>query len=222
MHTKAWLLAVGLLVLSAGCSDVTIGDGKRTEGSGTIVTESREVSGFDAVRIFGSGDITIDVTGSESLSLTADDNLMELLTTEVSGSTLDLSVERGNSISPSQEIEYDMTAADLTGLSIFGSADIKVTGADASDFDIEISGAADIQLVGVAESLSIVISGAGDIDASALVTKTGSVRISGAGDIVMNATDELDITISGSGNVEYIGNPTVNQTISGTGSVSQL
>ncbi|MEE8331486.1 MAG: DUF2807 domain-containing protein, partial [Acidimicrobiia bacterium] len=84
-----------------------------------------------------------------------------------------------------------------------------------------ISGSADIELVGAAESLSIVISGSGDIDASDLVTKTGSVRISGSGDILVNATDELDITISGSGKVEYIGSPIVNQTISGTGSVSQ-
>ncbi len=221
MHTKAWLVAVGLVVLGAGCGDVTIGDGTRTEGSGTIVTESREVSGFDAVRIFGSGDIAIDITGTESLSLTADDNLMEILTTEVSGNTLDLSVERGNSISPSQEIEYDITAENLTALSIFGSADIKVTGADVSEFEINISGSGDIELVGAAELLSIVISGSGDIDASALVTKAGSVRISGSGDIVVNATDELDVTISGSGNVEYIGSPIVNQTISGTGSVSQ-
>ncbi|MEE8332099.1 MAG: DUF2807 domain-containing protein, partial [Acidimicrobiia bacterium] len=193
MHTKASLAVAGLLVLGAGCGDVTIGDGTRIDGSGTIVTESREVSGFDAVRIFGSGAITIDVTGTESLSLTADDNLMDLLTTEVSGSTLDLSVERGNSISPSREVEYAITAQDLAELSIFGSADIKVTGADASEFEINISGSADIELVGAAESLSIVISGSGDIDASALATKTGSVRISGSGDILVNATDELDI-----------------------------
>jgi hypothetical protein len=206
-----------LMLAVAGCDDLTGGDGIR--GSGSIITESRDVSGFDAVEILGSGDVVIDVTGNESLTVATDDNLMELLTTDVVGGTLRLSVEPNTSISPSRDIVYRISAAELARVSVLGSAAITVTGMDASSFELEIAGSGDVQLSGKAESFEVVITGSGDVDGAALVAKVSSVRIAGSGDVVVNVTDELAASISGSGDVSYIGNPVVTQSVSGSGNI---
>src|SRR5262245_51971625 len=59
-------------------------------GSGNAITESRNVSDFNSVRLMGSGQLTIDVTGTESLTIKADDNLLPYLTSEVNGKQLTL------------------------------------------------------------------------------------------------------------------------------------
>ena len=70
------LLIIGLLFISA-CGLGTI------QGSGDVITESREVSGFDSVSHTGIGQVIIVQGDEESLNIKADDKLMEYKTTEV-------------------------------------------------------------------------------------------------------------------------------------------
>ena len=77
-------IAVVALLLSA-CNFVVPG---AVVGSGKIVSESRPVSGFTKVDLTGYGDLTIDVNGSEALTIEGDDNIVPLVTTEVRGDTL--------------------------------------------------------------------------------------------------------------------------------------
>jgi hypothetical protein len=215
---RLWVTACCLVLAVAGCDDVSI-DGDRIEGSGTIITESRSVSGFDAIEVFGSGDVVVEVTGTESLTITADDNIMPVLTSEVEGRALQLSIEPGNPLSPSQEIRYEVTVEELAAISIFGSADFDIAELDGS-FEIDIAGSGDVTLVGSGDELTVDIKGSGDVDASGFVTERASVDIAGSGNVVVNATDELDVSVSGSGDVEYLGSPTVRESITGTGSVT--
>ena len=207
--------------LAAACDGLTISDGDSVKGSGTIVTETRDVSGFNGVEVVGSGDVTIEVTGAETLAITADDNLLPLLTSDVLEDTLQLGVEPDTSISPSAPIGYRITVVDIAGLSVFGSADFSVTGIDAASFGVDIAGSGNVELEGSASSLAIDIRGSGDVDGAGLTVGSASVDISGSGDVVVNATDELDVSISGLGNVEYIGSPAIDQSVSGSGQISQ-
>jgi hypothetical protein len=58
-----------------------------TRGSGQLTTESRPVSGFTKVELSGTGELTIEQTGTESLTISAEDNILPRLTSEVSGDT---------------------------------------------------------------------------------------------------------------------------------------
>ena len=51
----------------AGC-----GQFERIKGSGTIKTETRLVQGFTAVDLSGTGDVVIEQTGTESLTISTD------------------------------------------------------------------------------------------------------------------------------------------------------
>jgi hypothetical protein len=62
------VLALLAVLLLAGC---TI-----TRGSGQLSSESRQVSGFTKVELSGSGELKIEQTGTESLTISAEDNVL--------------------------------------------------------------------------------------------------------------------------------------------------
>ncbi|GAB4148135.1 MAG: hypothetical protein Fur0021_07690 [Candidatus Promineifilaceae bacterium] len=68
-----------LMLALTGALTACIGDsGPLTtiRGSGIVVTEERTVSRFTSISLEGMGQLVIDQTGSESLTITADDNLL--------------------------------------------------------------------------------------------------------------------------------------------------
>jgi hypothetical protein len=190
------------------------------QGSGNVITETREVTGFSEIVVGGSGAVRVDVTGTESLTIEAEDNIMPLLETDVTNGRLVLDTSR--SISPTVDIVYTITAATLEGLAVSGSAGVEATGIDATDLSVDISGSGEVVTVGTLDGLlSLSISGSGAFDGESLTAPEGTVDISGSGDAVVNVTDTLDISVSGSGNIEYLGSPDVNEDISGSGNIDQ-
>jgi hypothetical protein len=190
------------------------------EGSGNVITESREVSDFNEIVLGGSGRVVVEVTGTESLTIEAEDNIMPLLETRVSNGRLRLDTNR--SISPTVEVVYTITAATLDGLAISGSGTVEAEAIDGTDFRADISGSGDVDLEGMLSGLlSVSISGSGEFDGESLTAPDGEVDVSGSGNAVVNVTDTLEVSVSGSGDVEYVGQPSVDSDVSGSGTVSQ-
>jgi len=196
-------------VLATGC----------TVGSGDVITESRDVSGFDEIVLLGSGDVIIDMTGTESLEIEAEDNVMALLTSDVIDGRLELGVE--GSITTTRGITYTITAAELVGVTIRGSGDVNGTDIDGDSLEVTIEGSGSVDLTGTRSELTVRISGSGDFDGQDLESATGTVTIDGSGGVLVNVTDDLTVTINGSGDVEYMGDPVLHQTINGSGDVSR-
>jgi hypothetical protein len=71
------------------------GDETFIVGSGVIVTEPREVEDFTGVVLNGVGEVEIRHGNTESLSITADDNILAHLTSEVRNGRLFLGTEPG-------------------------------------------------------------------------------------------------------------------------------
>jgi hypothetical protein len=204
------------IVLVVSACDITV-FGER--GSGNVITETRTVSGFDEIVLSGSGEVVVDINGTESLTIEAEDNIMPLLTTEVRDGRLELSTK--SSISPTVTVIYTISAATLDGLSIGGSGDITAAGINAESFDAEISGSGQIEVTGTTDAIDLEISGSGRYAGANLVASIATVSVSGSGHALVNVTDTMDAEISGSGTVEYIGDPNVNSSISGSGDISQ-
>src|SRR5262252_10451573 len=79
-------------------------------GSGKIVTEPRTVSDFSAVSLSGSGHVIVEQTGTESLTVTADDNLLPYIKTEVHGNTLELGLKDNSmmGLRPTKDIVFHL------------------------------------------------------------------------------------------------------------------
>lgn len=212
MLEKAWHVGVVMLAaatLGAAC----------TIGSGNMSTESRDVSGFDEIVLLGSGDVTVEVTGTESLEIEAEDNVMSRLTSEVVDGRLELGVD--GPITTTRGITYTITAEQLVGLTVRGSGDVTGTDIDTDAFHITIEGSGNVDLTGTSSDLAVRIAGSGDFDGRDIESNTGEIIIDGSGSARVNVTDELVVTINGSGDVEYEGNPVLRQIVNGSGNVSR-
>ena len=72
MRLRAVAVLSAMLLVATACS--------ATKGSGQLAAEARQVSGFTKVELTGVGELTIEQTGAESLTISAEDNLLPQLT----------------------------------------------------------------------------------------------------------------------------------------------
>lgn len=223
----ALLKAAAALALAAVLSGCAINLGRlggsavQLRGSGVVKTETREVGAFDRVQLDLIGKLYIDRDGKESVTLTADDNILPYIKTEVRGGTLMLRTEDNVSLMNVNDLTYRVSARNLNGLEINGAADVVVTNVDTESFDVNVNGAAKVTSSGKAAAQNLTVSGAGSYNAPSLETRRTTINHSGLGLAVVRVSDELDVRINGAGSVEYIGNPKVSKSINGVGSIRQ-
>jgi putative autotransporter adhesin-like protein len=212
-------LAAGVVSLAAGCGLDALGGG--ITGSGNLKTEVRQVSNFTQVDFSAVGTLTIEQTGVEGLSITADDNILPILTSDVSNGILHLGAKDNQNYHPKTPITYLLSVKTLTGLTLSGAGATQASNLDTQTMTVTMSGAGSATLHGKANDQQVTLSGAGNYDGSDFTTKTAKVTVSGVGNAIVNASDTLDATVSGVGNIEYLGNPKVTSHVSGVGTVKK-
>jgi hypothetical protein len=193
--------------------------GPTIAGSGSVVTQSRDVSGFHSVELSGDGRLEIEVAENNALTITADDNLMEYIDSDVVGSRLILDPHNHVNLDPSAEILYRVSVKNLDEISVSGDAVVDAKGIHAEKFRVRISGDGSVLVAGTTDQQDVRISGDGDYKGQDLVSKSARVDISGDGKALVVVSDNLEGNISGDGSLEYIGNPKVQQNISGDGTI---
>ena len=234
-HFSLALLLIGSILLGA-CSISVV------HGSGHIITENREVSGFHAVKLSALGDLTISQGDKESLTGQADDNLMNMIRTEVVNGVLEISFDNNTWTSyylSGESIKFDLTVVNLDSISFAGAGKIMVqnlnvpnlsttlTGAGsmalshltADKLTVQLSGAGSLNSDGTVTSQEINLSGVGSYQAADLQSADASVSLSGVGSATVWVTNTLDVTVSGAGSVGYYGEPVITKNITGLGSL---
>ncbi|MGQ0678305.1 MAG: GIN domain-containing protein [Actinomycetota bacterium] len=194
-------------------------DGTEVVGSGNVVREVRQVTGFRRVDVGGLGELIVEQTGTESLRIEAEDNIVPLLRSDVEGGTLILGLKPGTRIRIGQPIVYRLTVKELDGLEVSGSVSAEVRGLESPSLALELSGAVDVKVAGRAQQQTVNMSGAGSYDGELLQSRRVTVDLSGTANVVVAAAEFLEVSLSGTGSVFYVGNPSVSQRVSGTGSV---
>ncbi len=222
----------------------TADEGQAFKGSGTVVTEPREVSGFAAIDLQGVGILRVTQGGAETLTVRTDDNILPLITTEVRDGTLHIAIdtsEHRHGIDPT-ELTYDVSVTSLQALSVAGAARVEsgslatedlrldidgavrvaIDGLQARNLHVSSSGGSSFVFTGTVETQEVVIDGTADYQARQLSSRTATVHINGAGHVVVRVSESLDAAIDGAGVVEYIGQPAVVQHVNGVGVVRQI
>jgi hypothetical protein len=190
-----------------------------TQGSGNVKTETRTVAGFSKVAVEGSGTLHVDQTGTESLAVQAEDNLLPKIQSSVSNGALTIGPKDNVSINPTKPINYNLTVRDLRALDVLGSATASGQHLSTSSLAVTITGSGNVSPAGTATDQNVTISGSGAYLGKQLQGATGQVTTSGSGETTVNVSDSLNATINGSGTVRYLGTPRVSKQINGDGSV---
>ena len=190
-------------------------------GSGTVKTESRQVSGFSRIYLKAVGDVTVRQTGRESLKIEAEDNILPLLETKVVKGALELGMQEGYNLRKHKPIRFTVEVRTLEGISLTGAGNISVENIKSAKLTAALTGSGNIRLRGQAEELTVSLTGAGNYEGSGFSTRRAKVTVSGTGDAHVSASEELDAQVSGVGSITYAGSPKVRKSVTGVGSVKQ-
>ena len=221
MRTKRYWLLTCLVAFSlfSGCSFNIGNNGVR--GSGIVKTESRKVAGFSSISFKSVGKVTVQQTGKESLTITADDNILPLLESRVADNILYLTLVNDSHFNPTKPIEFVVQVKGLESLNTDGVGSIEAQGIQGKRLAVAMDGVGGVTIAGSADTLDLSLSGVGSFQGEAFQTKQATVRNSGVGSAVVNVSQQLDTDLSGVGSIEYVGSPQVRKSGRGLGTVKK-
>ncbi len=212
--SKILIIFIAAVAIVAGCSQPGI------RGDGEIKTEERSISDFSKVVVKGGYEIKWS-SGKPSLKLSADDNLLPLISTVVSGHTLQINSKED--LAPTKSITIILCSASLAAMQLSGGKSFKASQISGHDLKIESSGAWDIRVDGSVTELEANLAGASKLNAKSLQTKTAKLSLLGASDAHVTVTDTLKVSVIGACSVVYSGNPkSVETNVIGAGSIRPL
>jgi Putative auto-transporter adhesin, head GIN domain len=235
-----FMFLVGVFMYSRngnGCN-CSIGGVK---GTGPVKTESRDLSSFNAISVDCSGNVEIVASETFRVEITAQENILRLLKSEIKNNNLNLDFERN--VYTSEDVKIKIFVPNLEEISLGGSANINanlplngdkleltisgsgsitVGNADFKKVNCSVGGSGNIEVSGKTDIVEASISGSGGVNAQNLAAREGETSVSGSGSVSCNVEQKLDASISGSGEVKYKGSPTVESSISGSGGISKI
>ena len=217
MKRTTLLIAALGVIAAAGCGVRFNWSTPTRIGSGKLMTEQRTAADFDQIVLLGAMDIEAAVGEEPAITVEADDNLLEIITTEIQNKKLVVSTRENYSSKLSVKVKVRSPALRVVELN--GSGTIRAEGVSGQSFDGTIRGSGDIVATGAVEKLRLTIAGSGNLNLGSLEAEDAAVTISGSGDATVRTVKTLDATINGSGSVAYRGEPRVTKTIHGSGSV---
>ena len=196
------------------------------KGDGNVVMKKRKVSD-DFSKVVVSRGIDLYITKSKDMELTveADENLHELITTEVRNGVLEISSRRNIWRAGAKKVHLHVdylnaisvnSGAEAHTENTFASDELKVnvsSGANAKlelnvdDLTCESSSGADVVLSGSAENFWASSSSGSDIKAYNLEAKNCTASASSGADVKLWVTDSFKGNASSGGDISYKGNP---------------
>ncbi len=195
---------------------------------------------FSELEIDVDADVVIHIGDQHQVDISAQENLLGVISTDVSGNKLKIDAEP--CMNSSYPVIIDITTTSLSSIKLNGSADITVMDElHSDDFDLKINGSGNVTadvftnqleikingsgnvfVSGTAKDADIDINGSGDVRAAMLQAYEADIEINGSGDAGINALNDLRVTVKGSGDVRYSGDPSIKTSISGSGSVTKI
>ena len=218
------LLTFVILILS-GCY-IDFWD-KTIYGEGPVVTEERDISGFDGIKVSSGIDVYLKQGNSEKVKVVADENLHDVIETEVRNGTLHVFSEVNIRKAKSKKVYVTIkklnsirisSAGDVKGQNKINTRDLTISLSSAGDLSLDveakrielsISSSGDADLSGSIDYFDVSLSSAGDLNAYELEAKTCKIRVSSAGNAKIHVTEELSATASSAGNIYYRGDPKI-------------
>ena len=195
-------------------------------GSGNVISQIKPLERFTRVNIGNAFHVEIKESPQFSVSLSADDNVINLVEVEKEGDTLRIGLEAGDysdvtlraRITMPELLGVMLTGASRATLEGFASANnlsISLSGAsvlegyvEAREADLRINGASKLTLAGSADNLLVRASGASVLELRHFSIDRASVVLNGASQAAVNVRGSIEnAELSGASVLIYDGDP---------------
>ncbi|MFC4720979.1 head GIN domain-containing protein [Geojedonia litorea] len=195
-------------------------------GNGNVVTVDRTVEGnFDKIEVSRGMDVYLTQSDTETIEVEADENLQDIIVTEVKNNVLKIYADQNIRHSKSQKVFVNFKAvtsiSSSSGSDVFSTNTItaerlELSTSSGSDMELNVntehincssSSGSDLKLSGKTNSLYAEASSGSDIKAGNLDAVSSHVKASSGADITVNTSKELIAKASSGGDIKYYGNP---------------
>ena len=177
-----------------------------------IKKETRELPGFTGVDVSAAFEATVTIGPKPSVTLEVDDNLLELVKTDVRDGRLFVDYAKGHNIRTSKPQKLSIvvptlefaraqgaarvfaTAGEAKSLKIEaeGASIIEWKDLDSDSVDVRIDGASQVTIQGRAKHLKLSVTGASKIKADQATMESASVKLDGASSGEVSVSDSID------------------------------
>ncbi len=192
-------------------------------GNGVMATDTRQIGALEGLDTSGSLHVDVRVGAQPSLLVEADSNLLPMVRTDASGSTLRVWID-GN-VRSSNGIRVIYTTPKLTQIRSSGSGRLTVDGLNGASLTVSKSGSGASQLSGRVANLDMQLSGSGSVNATGLESGNANVSLSGSGRLALGQVkaEALNVQVRGSGDLQASGTATnLNAQVHGSGGVNLM
>ncbi len=204
------LVTASLLTVFTGCRGVT----QAIIGSGNLMTQEMDFIDFTKLEISHVFQAKVTRSDSFSITITADDNLLEYVVVRKSGNTLHIYLKAGYAYIGTTKI-VEITMPKIDKLSLSGASQGEVSGFRSSDrLESEASGASSLNIDDMkAGDTSFEISGGSHVSGGIEITN-GRFNISGASSIDLEGyAADISIEVSGASHANLANFPVSNATV---------
>jgi len=193
-------------------------------GNGIEETKVRRTAAFTKIENMTSIDIVFKKADTTGITIKADENLLEYITTETDNNTLKIRTRNGIScLDFETEPVITVTSPSLTSIFESGSGTFIADEMSGREVAVKLSGSGNISITRVSgNDLTVALSGSGNININCCTSVSSDVFLSGSGNIRLSGQNESShLRISGSGeiNAENLMLTSADILISGSGDV---
>ena len=222
MTTVIKLVIASVLGLLMSSCNMNFG----VKGNGNVTTAERTINGtYDQIEVSRGLDVYLTQGDSQSISVQADENLHDIIKTEIEGNVLKIYAEDNISYSEAQKVAVSFknilkisasSGSDVYSTNTFNVDAIELNTDSGSDMKLSInarsidcssSSGSDLRLSGSATELIATASSGSDIDAYDLKAESSNVKASSGADIKVNTSKVLMAKASSGADISYKGNP---------------
>lgn len=216
MKISKWSFVIITSVFLFGCGK------KEIVGTEKVLSQVRSVSPFSELDVSGFYDIRITVGAPQSVTISANGNLLPYITSSVSSKTLTVIAKKGYLLRPTVSPTINIVTPEIKQINCHGNNQVTLQRIAQSDLNVRLDGSNQFTAVGTVDNLTLKLEGEAIIDTTKLVANDVDIQTSGSTKINVYAKNSLNVDISGIATVNYIGNPKISQVINGSGKIAKL
>lgn len=175
----------GCSVINKGHNTTQYGSAPYLQGSGKVVSETRELETFTAISVEAPLTVTVE-KGNPSAKVTADDNLVPVITTNVNAGTLILAISR--SVSSENQMAIVVTAPSIDTIIQAGASSVDAEHLQADALTVSVAAASTLHAGGKATSLDLTVTAGSTADLRNVETQAATVHVTAGSTAHANAS----------------------------------
>lgn len=226
MSTLVRIVVTSILSIIMLSCDFSLNIGTGIDGNKKVVTQDRNISNnFESIKVSQGLDLYITQSNDVSLSVEADENLHDIIMTDVENGTLRIYTTENIRRAASKKINLSIdnisaikatSSSDVFSTNTIKTNSLELNSTSGADITLDVktetlncysTSSSDIRVSGTTKSLFAEATSGSDIKASDLIAETSKVKATSGADISVNTSKELTARATSGGDIRYSGNP---------------